>query len=343
MLPGALVDEVRDRPRQGDDPHEDLPDDREAPQPVVGVVERRRRHREQRDERAPERSHRRRRTSIRSRRRHRDPLRVASSRLRSGVIAHLLVLRVQSRRCARRPASGDCPGLDAENHRSGAGSLRAHERRRRRTTRTRRSPTTSRPPARRPTATVEPRAQGDRVHGDRRSGSVLRKKEKPAAEIFSVSYVAEGGDANRPVTFVFNGGPGASSAYLHMGAVGPQRVDFPPDGTLPDDAAAARRERVVVARVHRPRVRRPGRDRLQPRHRDREEGRRQGRARRTTRADPKEYFGYKRDLESLCEFMGRWLSEHGRWGSPSSSPARATAATASVGSCGCSRRPRASG
>ena len=32
--------------------------------------------------------------------------------------------------------------------------------------------------------------------------------------------------------------------------------------------------------------------------------------------DPKEYFGYKRDLESLCEFMGRWLSDHGRWGSP---------------------------
>ena len=32
--------------------------------------------------------------------------------------------------------------------------------------------------------------------------------------------------------------------------------------------------------------------------------------------DPKEYFGYKRDLESLCEFMGRWLSDNGRWGSP---------------------------
>ena len=32
--------------------------------------------------------------------------------------------------------------------------------------------------------------------------------------------------------------------------------------------------------------------------------------------DEKEYFGYKRDLESLCEFMGRWLSRHGRWGSP---------------------------
>ena len=61
---------------------------------------------------------------------------------------------------------------------------------------------------------------------------VLRKKEKPAAEIFSVSYVADR-DGDRPVTFVFNGGPGASSAYLHMGAVGPLRVAFPADGTLP--------------------------------------------------------------------------------------------------------------
>src|SRR3954467_3142504 len=62
---------------------------------------------------------------------------------------------------------------------------------------------------------------------------VLRKKEKPSAEMFSVSYVAESSDLGRPVTFVFNGGPGASSAYLHVGAVGPQRVDFPADGALP--------------------------------------------------------------------------------------------------------------
>ena len=63
---------------------------------------------------------------------------------------------------------------------------------------------------------------------------VLRKKEKPSAEIFSVSYVADAGDADRPVMFVFNGGPGASSAFLHLGVVGPQRVAFPPDGTLPE-------------------------------------------------------------------------------------------------------------
>ena len=39
---------------------------------------------------------------------------------------------------------------------------------------------------------------------------VLRKKEKPSAEIFSVSYVAGHADPGRPVAFVFNGGPGAT-------------------------------------------------------------------------------------------------------------------------------------
>ena len=147
--------------------------------------------------------------------------------------------------------------------------------------------------------------------------TVLRKKEKPAAEIFSVSYVAEDGDRDRPVTFVFNGGPGAASAYLHMGAVGPQRVDFPPDGTLPtvpprlvenESSWLAFSDLVFVdpvgtgfSRVIEPEKKGDGKD---------------GASRTRTRADPKEYFGYKRDLESLCEFMGRWLSENGRWGSP---------------------------
>ena len=145
---------------------------------------------------------------------------------------------------------------------------------------------------------------------------MLRKKEKPAAEIFSVSYVAEG-DRDRPLTFVFNGGPGAASAYLHMGAVGPQRVDIPPDGTLPtmpprlvenESSWLAFSDLVFVdpvgtgfSRVIEPEKKGDGKDGGKP---------------EDAAPDPKEYFGYKRDLESLCEFMGRWLSEHGRWGSP---------------------------
>jgi carboxypeptidase C (cathepsin A) len=51
------------------------------------------------------------------------------------------------------------------------------------------------------------------------------------ASIVYVAYAARNGDsANRPVTFVFNGGPGAASTYLHLGLVGPRRIDFGASG-----------------------------------------------------------------------------------------------------------------
>ena len=143
---------------------------------------------------------------------------------------------------------------------------------------------------------------------------VLRKKEKPSAEIFSVSYVAEGGDQSRPVAFVFNGGPGASSAFLHMGAVGPLRVDFPADGTLPElppklvqneSSWLGFADLVFVDPVG------TGFSRIIENEPKKDEKPGEG-----EKTDPNEYFGQKRDLESLCEFMARWLSENDRWGSP---------------------------
>jgi carboxypeptidase C (cathepsin A) len=149
---------------------------------------------------------------------------------------------------------------------------------------------------------------------------VLRKKEKPAAEIFSVSYVAKGENADRPVMFVFNGGPGASSAFLHLGAVGPQRVAFPSDGTLPTmpprleqngDSWLAFTDLVFVDPVG------TGFSRIIE---DEQKGGasddKKDKKKKDGENDPQEYFGYKRDLESLCEFMSRWLSQHDRWGSP---------------------------
>ena len=51
------------------------------------------------------------------------------------------------------------------------------------------------------------------------------------AAVFYTAYVAKGAPAaRRPVTFVFNGGPGAASAYLHLGLVGPRIADFGPEG-----------------------------------------------------------------------------------------------------------------
>src|SRR4029450_311513 len=48
--------------------------------------------------------------------------------------------------------------------------------------------------------------------------SLFDQSGERAAAVFYTAYVAKGGDpAKRPVTFVFNGGPGAASAYLHLG------------------------------------------------------------------------------------------------------------------------------
>jgi len=50
--------------------------------------------------------------------------------------------------------------------------------------------------------------------------------EKPSAELFYTAYTLDGADpARRPITFCFNGGPGASSVYLHMAALGPMTVE----------------------------------------------------------------------------------------------------------------------
>jgi carboxypeptidase C (cathepsin A) len=148
--------------------------------------------------------------------------------------------------------------------------------------------------------------------------TVLRKREKPAAEIFSVAYVAER-RGDRPVTFVFNGGPGASSAFLHMGAVGPARVAFPPDGSLPrmppvlvpnEESWLAFTDLVFVDPVG------TGFSRVIESDDNSKDGEGTKQPGSGDDSGAKEYFGYKRDLESLCEFMGRWLSAHGRWGSP---------------------------
>ncbi len=49
-------------------------------------------------------------------------------------------------------------------------------------------------------------------------------KDSPVASMFYVAYFKKGAAANRPITFLYNGGPGSSSVWLHMGAFGPKRV-----------------------------------------------------------------------------------------------------------------------
>ena len=150
---------------------------------------------------------------------------------------------------------------------------------------------------------------------------VLRKKEKPAAEIFHVAYLQKGkSPGKRPLTFVFNGGPGAASAYLHLGALGPKRALFHPEGTaLPPPVKLVDNpeswldftDLVFVDPVgtgfSRAVEKEAGKGKPEPAEKQTDE---KGKPAET------EFYGLKRDLESLGEFMQKCLSRYGRWESP---------------------------
>ncbi|WP_395683949.1 S10 family peptidase [Dokdonella sp.] len=67
---------------------------------------------------------------------------------------------------------------------------------------------------------------------------VVDDKGKTIADVMFVAYTMPAKD--RPITFALNGGPGASSVYLNLGALGPKRVQFGAEGNSPSDPAVAR-------------------------------------------------------------------------------------------------------
>ena len=145
---------------------------------------------------------------------------------------------------------------------------------------------------------------------------VLRKKEKPAAEIFHTFYRLTETKAPRPVTFVFNGGPGAASAYLHIGGLGPQRALFEADGTVPPppvrlinncESWIAFSDLVFVDPVGTG-FSRVVEEETKPDEKDKPDP--------AKAVDEKEFFSLNRDLESLGEFIERFLSRHKLWDVP---------------------------
>ena len=66
---------------------------------------------------------------------------------------------------------------------------------------------------------------------------VLDEKGRKIADVMFIAYTVPG--PGRPVTFALNGGPGAASVYLNLGAIGPKRVQFGAEGDSPSDPATA--------------------------------------------------------------------------------------------------------
>ena len=78
---------------------------------------------------------------------------------------------------------------------------------------------------------------GQVIHYTATAGNLLIRDDhdRPDASIFYVAYTQDGADAGtRPITFFFNGGPGAATIWLHMGSFGPVRVETKsPEATGP--------------------------------------------------------------------------------------------------------------
>ncbi len=138
------------------------------------------------------------------------------------------------------------------------------------------------------------------------AGETFIKNEKgePVASIFSTSYIAEGypDPRTRPVAFIFNGGPGSASLWLHMGVFGPKRVRLPSD---PDDDGAApydliSNEHSIIDVADMVFIDPVG----------------TGWSKTLGEAKTDDYWGVKEDAASVREFIRRWLMEHKRWNSP---------------------------
>ncbi len=125
---------------------------------------------------------------------------------------------------------------------------------------------------------------------------------KPKASVFITTYTLDGADAaKRPVTFAFNGGPGSSSVWLHLGLLGPKRVvsgdagsPMPPPYEVVDNVETllAHTDLVFIDPVS------------------------TGYSRAVDGGKPGEYHGLKRDIESVGEVIRLWTSRNGRWASP---------------------------
>jgi len=81
------------------------------------------------------------------------------------------------------------------------------------------------------TVTTGTMVMKEEVNDKEKDGEV----EKPRAQIFFIAYTKDGvkDKSKRPVTFSFNGGPGSSSVWLHMGVLGPRRVVLTDEGEMP--------------------------------------------------------------------------------------------------------------
>jgi carboxypeptidase C (cathepsin A) len=149
------------------------------------------------------------------------------------------------------------------------------------------------------------RIGGQEIKYTATAGTILLKLEDgtPKASIFYVAYTKDdvSDPAQRPITFSFNGGPGSSSVWLHLGAFGPRRVQMgdagallPPPYKLVDNDASLLdvTDLVFIDPVS------------------------TGYSRAVPGEPPKQFHGIEEDVQSVAEFIRLYATRNKRWSSP---------------------------
>ena len=128
------------------------------------------------------------------------------------------------------------------------------------------------------------------------------KNPTAEASMFYVSYTkAQSDPAKRPVTFLFNGGPGSSTVWLHMGAFGPRRVITAEDShTPPAPYQVLNNDFSLLDAIDLVFVDAPG----------------TGFSRIAGKDKEKAFYGVDADGHAFAEFIVAYLTKYGRWNSP---------------------------
>jgi carboxypeptidase C (cathepsin A) len=146
---------------------------------------------------------------------------------------------------------------------------------------------------------------GATINYEATAGTITMKDEegKPRADFFFVAYVKQPADqpSTRPITFVFNGGPGAAAVWLHLGAAGPYRVQLgengipgpPPHALIQNDQTWLDLSDLVF---------------IDPVG--------TGYSRAAEGQKPDEFYGVQQDLDSVGDFIRLYLTRYQRWSSP---------------------------
>ena len=145
---------------------------------------------------------------------------------------------------------------------------------------------------------------GQKVRYEATTGTLTQANDKgeDKAKMFFIAYRRIDSEQKvRPITFCFNGGPGSSSVWLHLGMLGPQRIRFPDDASLLQPPYASAENHLSLLDVTDLVFIDPVST---------------GYSRPSGDEDKSQFHGYSEDVASVAQFIHDWTSHYKRWTSP---------------------------